>query len=213
MRPISGIRSRDGSSLKSFGEIGFRGGGAMTFGSMRKTSAGITVVAFLFAFAFASPARGQLAGANLSGVVTDESGAAVASAKVSIKNLATGDVRDVTTNTDGLYLAPNLLPGSYEVTVTAKGFQTTVQKGITLTVGAEQALNFSLKIGQLSQTVTVSEAPPAVDTTSSTLGATVEQQTVVELPLNGRDWTQLATLQPGVLSIRAQASTSSTANR
>jgi hypothetical protein len=170
--------------------------------------------ALLVALAVAAfPVRGQLAGANLSGVVTDESGAAVASAKVSIKNLSTGDVRDVTTNTDGLYSAPNLLPGSYEVTVTAKGFSTTVQKGITLTVGAEQALNFGLKIGQLSQTVTVSEAPPSVDTTSSTLGATVEQQTVVELPLNGRDWTQLATLQPGVLSIRAQASTNSTANR
>jgi len=182
--------------------------------SIKKTSAGITVLAFfVFAFVFASPARGQLAGANLSGVVTDESGAAVASAKVFIKNLATGDVRDVTTNTDGLYSAPNLLPGSYEVTVTAKGFQTTVQKGITLTVGAEQALNFGLKIGQLSQTVTVSEAPPSVDTTSSTLGATVEQKTVVELPLNGRDWTQLATLQPGVISIRAQASTGATANR
>jgi len=99
--------------------------------------------ALLVALAVAAfPVRGQLAGANLSGVVTDESGAAVASAKVSIKNLSTGDVRDVTTNTDGLYSAPNLLPGSYEVTVTAKGFSTTVQKGITLTVGAEQALNF-----------------------------------------------------------------------
>ncbi len=78
----------------------------MTFRSIRKISAGTTLVAFfLFAFVFASPARGQLAGANLSGVVTDESGAAVAVAKVSIKNLATGDVRDVTTNTDGLYSA------------------------------------------------------------------------------------------------------------
>jgi carboxypeptidase family protein len=186
----------------------------MRFECVKKLGAGVSLVALvLIALVFPSPVRGQLAGANLSGVVTDESGATVASAKVSIKNLATGDVRDVTTNTDGLYSAPNVLPGSYEVTVTAKGFQTTVQKGITLTVGADQALNFGLKIGQLSQTVTVSEAPPAVDTTSSTIGATVEQQTVVELPLNGRDWTQLATLQPGVLSIRAQASTGSTANR
>src|SRR5207248_4536461 len=92
-------------------------------------------------------------------------------------------------------------------------FLTLVQKGITLTVGAEHALNFGLKVGQLNQTVTVSEVPPSVDTTSSTLSATVEQRTVVELPLNGRDWTQLATLQPGVISVRAQASTGATANR
>jgi Carboxypeptidase regulatory-like domain/TonB dependent receptor len=168
---------------------------------------------FLWAFILPIPSHAQLAGSNLSGVVSDESGAAVANAKVSIKNLATGDVRDATTNADGVYSAPNLLPGNYEVTVTASGFQTLVQKGITLTVGSEQALNFTMKVGQLAQTVTVSEAPPTVDTTSSTLSATVEQKTVVDLPLNGRDWTQLATLQPGVISVRAQASNASTANR
>ena len=180
-----------------------------------KRGLGILSCAIFFCalLVFTIPAHAQLAGANLSGVVTDESGSAVASAKVSIKNLATGDIREVTTNTDGLYSAPNLLPGNYEVTVTAKGFQTLVQKGITLTVGSQQALNLSLKVGELAQTVTVSEAPPSVDTTSSTLSGTVEQQTVVDLPLNGRDWTQLATLQPGVLSVRAQASTNSTANR
>lgn len=155
----------------------------------------------------------QLAGATLSGVVSDASGGPVPSANLSIKNTATGVVRDVTTDADGLYSAPNLLPGNYEVTVTAKGFSTFVQKSLTLTVGAEQALNVSLKVGELSQRVEVEAAPPAVDTTSSTLSGTVEQQAVVDLPLNGRDWTQLATLQPGVLSVRAQASTNSTANR
>ncbi|PYT78137.1 MAG: hypothetical protein DMG40_20920 [Acidobacteria bacterium] len=187
----------------------------MNFGSTKKISAGTIVIAFflLAFFVFTKPAQAQLAGASLSGVVSDESGGAVASAKVSIKNVATGDVREVTTNTDGVYSAPNLSPGNYEVTVTANGFQTTVQKGITLTVGAQQALNFGLKVGQLTQTITVNEAPPSVDTTSSTVTATVEQRTVVELPLNGRDWTQLATLQPGVISVRAQASTGATANR
>src|SRR5690242_10025207 len=81
-----------------------------------------------------SRTNAQLAGATLSGVVSDESGGAVAGAKVAIKNVATGDTREVTTNTDGLYSAPNLLPGNYEVTVTAKGFQTLVHKAITLTV-------------------------------------------------------------------------------
>ena len=160
-----------------------------------------------------SVAKAQLSGANLSGVVTDESGGPIPGAKISIKNPATGTTRDLETNADGLFVAPNLPPGIYEVTVTAKGFSTVIRKNLTLTVGAEQALNFSMKVGQLTQTVTVSEAPPDVDTTSSTLSATVEEKTVVTLPLNGRDWTQLATLQPGVISVRAQASTSATANR
>jgi Carboxypeptidase regulatory-like domain len=155
----------------------------------------------------------QLAGANLSGTVTDPSHSAIPNAKVSITNLATGVTRDVTTNADGLYSAPNLAPGNYQVTVTASGFSTLVRSGITLTVGAEQALDLTLQVGQVSQKIEVAAVAPTVETTSSTLSATVEQTTIVELPLNGRDWTQLATLEPGVIAIHAQASTSSTANR
>src|SRR5579859_4820888 len=131
----------------------------------------------LIALLWGTRTNAQLAGATLSGVVSDESGGAVAGAKVVIKNVATGDTRELTTNADGLYSAPNLLPGNYEVTVTARGFQTLVHKAVTLTVGSEQALNMALKVGELGQTVTVSEAPPVVDTTSSTLSATVEQKT------------------------------------
>jgi hypothetical protein len=134
-----------------------------------------------------APASAQVSGATLSGLITDSSGGAVPNATVSIKNQATGDVREVPTNSDGFYSAPNLLPGNYEVTVKATGFSTVVQKGITLTVGAQQALNLSLKIGQVNTTVEVSAAPPDVQTTSSTIGATVDSTTVRELPLNGRD--------------------------
>ena len=173
----------------------------------------LLVLAGILSTLLATPGYAQLAGANLSGIVQDDSGGIVPNADVAIKNVATGIARTVKSNGDGLYSAPNLLPGSYEVTVTAPGFNTMVQKGLTLTVGAEQVLNISLKVGQLEQTVEVSAAPPSVETESSTLSATVEQRTIVELPLNGRDWTQLATLQPGVTSIRVQASTNSTANR
>ena len=165
------------------------------------------------ALSFSFQANAQLAGATLSGVVADGSGAPIVGANVVIKNVGTGVVREVTTNADGVYSAPNLSPGNYEVTVTAKGFSTFVQKNLALTVGSEQALNVTLRVGELSQRVEVVAAPPSVDTTSSTLSATVEEKTVVELPLNGRDWTQLATLQPGVISVRAQASTGATANR
>jgi hypothetical protein len=159
------------------------------------------------------PAHAQLAGATLTGVITDKSGAVVGDAKVQIKNADNGQVREVTTNASGLYSAPNLQPGPYEVKVTASGFTTAEQKGIVLNVGMEQALNITLQVGQVTETVEVSDLTPAIETTSSTVGATVEQKTVVELPLNGRDWTQLATLQPGVISVRAQASTGATANR
>ena len=111
---------------------------------------------------------------------------------VSIKNVGTGEVREVPTNGDGFYSVPNLLPGKYEVTITAQGFDKVVQKGITLTVGAQQALNISLKVGQVSQTVEVTAAPPEIQTSSSTLSSTVDATTVRELPLNGRDWTSLA---------------------
>jgi outer membrane receptor protein involved in Fe transport len=119
----------------------------------------------------------------------------------------------VTSNADGLYSAPNLLPGSYEVSAVAKGFSKVVQKGITLSVGAQVALNLTLKPGQVTEVVEVESAPPDVQTTSSAVSSTVESKTVRELPLNGRDWTTLATLEPGVSSIPNQATTSFNANK
>ena len=175
---------------------------------------GAVVLAFLVVSGgLAVAARAQAVGAALSGLITDERGGAVPDAAVTIKNVGTGVVREVTTNGDGLYSAPNLLPGSYDVTVAAKGFQTTVQKAVTLTVGATQALNFEMRVGQLNQTVEVSATPPSVQTTSSTISATVDSTTVRELPLNGRDWTSLAALEPGVTSIPNQAGTGFSANK
>jgi len=173
----------------------------------------IVLALFVASGGLAVAARAQAVGAVLSGLITDERGGAVPDAAVTIKNVGTGVVREVTTNGDGFYSAPNLLPGSYDVTVTAKGFQTTVQKAVALTVGATQALNFEMRVGQLNQTVEVSATPPSVQTTSSTISATVDSTTVRELPLNGRDWTSLATLEPGITSIPNQAGTGFSANK
>src|SRR5712691_1874180 len=105
----------------------------------------------------ASPAYAQVSGATLAGTITDPSGAAIANARVSIANKATDITRDVTADAAGFYSAPNLLPGDYEVTVASPGFSTTKESNITLTVGAQQALNVSLKIGESTQTVLVAE--------------------------------------------------------
>jgi outer membrane receptor protein involved in Fe transport len=158
-------------------------------------------------------AQAQAVGATLSGQITDSSGSVIVSATVAIKNLGTQEIRQVTTNSDGLYSAPNLLPGLYEVNVTAKGFGRTVQTGLTLTVGAQQSLNLSLKPGQATEVVEVRDTPADVQTTTTAITSTVDSKTVRELPLNGRDWTSLATLQPGVVSVPNQATTSFSANK
>jgi hypothetical protein len=152
----------------------------------------------------ASPAYAQVSGATLSGTITDPSGAAIANAKLSITNKATGVTRDVTTDAAGFYSAPNLLPGDYEVSASAPGFSTTKESNITLTVGGQQTLNVALRIGESTQTVLVAEAAPQIQLSSSTIGAQVESKEVLELPLNGRDWASLATLSPGVNAIETQ---------
>jgi len=183
----------------------------------RKQAAHLVVMLIMLAIvlhlAWAPSAQAQAVGATLSGVVTDSSGAAIPNATVSIKNQGTQEVRDVTTNGDGIYSAPNLIPGLYEVSVTVPGFKKLVQSGITLTVGAQQELNLSLKTGQINQVVEVTDTPPSVETTTTAVTSTVDSKTVRELPLNGRDWTSLATLEPGVVSIPNQATTSFNANK
>lgn len=155
----------------------------------------------------------QVAGATLSGSVIDPSGAAIPNATVSIKNVGNGEVREAASNSDGFYSAPNLLPGAYEVSASTKGFSKAVQSGITLTVGAQQTLNITLRPGALTEIVQVTSAPPDVQTSSSAISSTVDSRTVRELPLNGRDWTSLATLEPGVVNIPNQATTSFNANK
>ena len=162
------------------------------------------VFAFLLSLSALPVIHAQVAGATLSGTVTDPSGSAVPNATVEIKAVATGVVRTITTDAAGFYTAPNLLPGVYEVTGSASGFAKVVQPGVTLTVGAQQELSIKLQVGQVSQTIEVAAQAPQVQLTSSSITATVNETTVRELPLNGRSWTDLATLQPGVANMAAE---------
>src|SRR5882672_2543603 len=154
----------------------------------------------------AGQANAQVAGAMLKGTVTDATGAYVPKAQVSIIDVATAIAHNVTTDASGGYAAANLRPGEYRVRVTATGFAVEVRSGITLAVGAQQVLDISLRVGQMSQVVEVAGEAPTVELASSEISAEITSATVRELPLNGRSWTSLATLQPGVSQINTQPS-------
>ncbi len=155
----------------------------------------------------------QVSGGTISGRVMDNNGAVVPGAQVSIKNTATGVTTPLVANEEGVYRAPNLLPGEYEITASATNFTSFLQKGVTLTVGADLTIDLKLNAGAVGASVTVSDEAAVVDTTTPTISAVVNERTIVELPLNGRDWTSLATLQPGISSIRTQYASGGTASR
>src|SRR3984893_9511867 len=151
--------------------------------------------------------------AQISGLITDSSGARLPNANVTVANRDTGISRSVDSNTDGYYSVPLLQPGNYMITAKSAGFATQVWTGITLAVGAQQVLNLTLQVGQLTQTVEVNAEAPIVELTSSTLSAEVNAATVRELPLNGRSWTDLAKLQPGVNTIQTHQAFSAGGDR
>ncbi len=174
----------------------------------------IAVVFLMCGIYLSVPADAQVAGGTLSGTITDPSDKFVPQAQISIRNVATGITTTVTTNSDGFYIAANLLPGEYQVTVSASGFATEAKKGISLTVGAQQVFNLTLQVGSAAKTVVeVTTEAPAVQLASSDISAVVTANTVRELPLNGRSWTDLATLQPGVDAIQTQPTFSVGADR
>jgi hypothetical protein len=146
-------------------------------------------------------ADAQVSGATVTGTVTDPSGAVIPNAEVSTTNTATGITTSAPTDSAGFFTIPNLIPGPYRVKIRAAGFQTEILSGIVLTVGEQQVLNGSLRLGQTSQTVEVRTEQPSIDLASSAISENVDEKEVVELPLNGRDWTLLAALQPGVSSL------------
>lgn len=170
---------------------------------LRRSFAAVVVGCSVVVLAALLPpsSNAQVAGATLTGTVTDASGAVVANAQVSVKNQATGDVRSITVDSGGVYSAPNLLPGKYDVSATAGGFATTIQRDVTLTVGAQQLLNFRMQLGKVNESIVVKDEAPPVQLGDSAISGVVAEQAVQQLPLNGRDWTSLATLQPGVNSV------------
>ena len=145
----------------------------------------------------------QVTTGTISGVVQDSSGAVIPGVSVTVKNLDTGTARSVTTDERGRYTAPNLTLGNYEIEGELTGFQTEIRRGITLTVGREAVVSLTLKVGQLSDAVTITAEAPLVESTTPAMSSLVDARTIRDLPLNGRSYDQLALLQPGVVTVGA----------
>ncbi|HXM15514.1 MAG TPA: carboxypeptidase regulatory-like domain-containing protein [Candidatus Eremiobacteraceae bacterium] len=149
---------------------------------------------------FAPIIAAQSTGGRIRGTVSDPSGAAVVSAKVTLINEGTNVSRDVDTGSNGEYLLVEVPIGSYEIDVTQQGFKKYVRKGIALDLNEVISIDITLQLGTTAETVEVTGAPPVVDTTSTQLGAVVNERASTQLPLNQRDVYQLLQLQPGVQS-------------
>jgi hypothetical protein len=142
--------------------------------------------------------------AELSGLVKDPSDAIVPGAQLKIRNVDTGYERTTLSNEAGSYDFSALRPATYEVEVSKTGFQTLVRSNLKLEVAQRARVDFTLKVGQSAQTLNVEASPVGLDLATSTVMGGEDSATTRGLPLNGRDWTQLATLQPGVSAIRTQ---------
>ncbi len=156
------------------------------------------VVGVLLLCLFGAIAHAQSTGA-IQGVVTDQSGAAVPNAGVTIRNEATGEERATVTDSSGIYQAPSLPVGRYRVTVKATGMQQMLAGGLQVEVGRAVQQNFTLQVAAAAETVQVSAAAAAIETSSVAVGAVINQTTVQEIPLNGRHFVDLSLLAPGTV--------------
>jgi hypothetical protein len=156
-----------------------------------------SLVLYLFFACLATPVWSQTA--QIVGTITDPTGARVPGAKVTTSNVETGAVRNVASNDNGYYTVPLLPPGTYQITVLKEGFKPVTRSGVTLAVSDNATIDFKLEVGSVSGSITVSGGPELIDTQSATIKRVVDQRRIVNLPLNGRDVTQLLSIQAGVL--------------
>jgi hypothetical protein len=173
--------------------------GEKTMENTRRWSLGAALMAFALIMAAAAPGRAQTFRGTILGTVTDATGATVPGATVTVRNTATGLLRTTETQADGSYRVPELPIGTYDVSVEKTGFQTSVTNGVKVDVAAERRVDSALKPGEVKEQITVSgEELIEIETTNDTLGGTLTQESVRDLPINGRDYTKLIFLNPGV---------------
>ena len=156
---------------------------------------------------FISPSvKAQQASANINGVVTDPTGAAIVNAKVELTSVSTAVVKTTSTNNDGVYVFLNIIPGGYSMRVSAPGFTTVTQPETTLEVNQTATFDFHLKVGATQNSITVNAISATVETSTSELGTVVSPKEVADLPLNGRNFTQLLTITAGVANVNSDQS-------
>jgi len=150
------------------------------------------LLSLLLGAAWAQNPTGQI-----TGTINDQSGAVIAGAVVTAQNKATNLTRTSTTNEEGVFNIPALPPGVYDVTVDAKGFPKQVRAGVEIQVGVASRLDFSVAVGNVAETIRVEGGAPLIQTETTEIGQVIENKRIVELPLNGRNYLQLASLIPG----------------
>ncbi len=151
--------------------------------------------------ALLAPAAIAQTTSQLTGSVSDKTGAGVPGAVINASNLATAVERSAATNEDGKFNLPFLAPGEYRVTVTKTGFSSAVRENLRLEVNQTLDLDFSLEVGQVSEKLTVTGSLPQLEAASSSIGQVIETKAIEDLPLNGRNFVQLAILGPGVIGV------------
>src|SRR6267143_2012182 len=137
---------------------------------------------------------------RIMGTVTDQSGGVISGATVTVTDTERGVTKTLATNEAGEYNAPNLNPGSYKVRVEAKGFKTIERQNVVLEVGKEIRVDLTVQPGDQIQTITITESVPLVETTNATLGGTLNNADINDMPLNGRNYQNLLSLRPGVVT-------------
>lgn len=150
--------------------------------------------------------EGQVVGGAISGTVHDETGAALPDARIVIRNLETGAERNLTTDPAGRYAAPSIAVGRYQVEASKEGFSSQVKTGIDLVVGQKTEIDLSLPVGQVRQVVTVEEKIPPVSVSTQQTSGLVNEKQVKELPLNGRSYDELITLNPAIVNYTGERS-------
>ena len=163
-------------------------------------------LSFFVLLGFGSAVWGQVVGGSISGTVRDETGAAIPAAVVSIKSLETGSERKLASDESGRYSAPSISVGRYEVTASKEGFRPQVRTGIDLTVGQSTVVNLTLQIGEMRQVVTVEETPSPVALSTQQTSGLVNERQVKDLPLNGRSYDELITLNPAIVNYSSERS-------
>src|SRR5580704_15501501 len=142
---------------------------------------------------------------RISGTVTDQSGAAIPGAKVSVIDVQRNDARTLTTDSTGAYAAPNLIPGTYTVHVEFQGFKNADRRDILLEVAQDLRVDVPMQTGDQTETVTVTEEAAALNTSNAELGGALSNQVINDLPLNGRNFENLLDLRPGVVKYPGNA--------